>query len=144
MYTLRQVPPLMRLVVALLAVTAALIGLVGMHVNMLPVSVAAPHSHAMTAAPGDRLSTPSRMTVAAADHGSWPVAPNCDGMCEAGCLMAGPACTTGAVALPSGPASSYPPVTFIQALEPYGVAAVARSQPLPRPPSLTLLSISRI
>jgi hypothetical protein len=143
MDTRRQVPPLMKLVVAFLTVTAVMIGLVGMHVNMLSVPVAAPHSHAMTAASGDRPSTPSRMTIIPADHGSWPVAPSC-GMCDDGCLMAASACITGALALPGGLPSFYPPVAFIQALAPYGVAVVARSQPLPRPPSLTVLSISRV
>ncbi|MEC5148994.1 hypothetical protein RCH22_000635 [Cryobacterium psychrotolerans] len=139
---------LRRALFGILSLAAVVFGLVAMHAGMAAESEASPHSHAMLAAHSDP-SAPSTEdseldSTSASFHGTSDLPSTCLGMCTADCLMTGSACTAGPIAhSPNSVAQHAIPIVVDRSAE-RAVPAVARRLPLQRPPSLTVLSISRV
>jgi len=139
---------LRRALLGILSLAALVFGLVAMHAGMAAESEASPHSHAMSSAHMD-TSAPSTDgseldSAAASFHGTSHLPSTCVGMCTADCLMTGSACTAGPIAHSPNPVAQHAIPAVVDRAAERAVPALARRLPLQRPPSLTVLSISRV
>ncbi|TFC30801.1 hypothetical protein E3O55_07415 [Cryobacterium sp. MDB1-18-2] len=139
---------LRRALLGILSLAAVVFGLVAMHAEMAVESEASPNAHAMLAAHSDPSAASTEDSKLdselASFHGTSNLPSTCLGMCTADCLMTGSACTAGPIAhSPNSAAQHAIPIVVDRPAE-RAVPALARRLPLQRPPSLTVLSISRV
>ncbi len=144
-----QLAAIRRVLIAVLAIAALLVGLFAMHMLHASTSVAGAetalshvHSHADA---GSRSAETATDSTSARAVGATTVTQGCDGMCEISCLLVGMICALSILAAIVGlliikrPSLAHSLTTELKRV----LRVVAQSITAPAAPSLEVLSISR-